>query len=340
MQAHFSNARPGMRVLMVTPQLPRPGRPGTLAPTVRQIESIRALGLDVQVLEVRGVKRLKYLQRLPDLRALAASVDLIHAHFGYCGWLARSQRSRPVVVSFMGDDLLGTPDATGRISAFSRCVVQADRWLAQAVDAVIVKSADMARIVAPVEAHVIPNGVDLQVFRPIDRRAAKARLGLADDKRYVLFPGRPEEPRKAYPLAQAVVAETARRIGEPLELLPLGRVEADTVPLYMNACTAMVLTSYLEGSPNVVKEGMACNLPIVSVPVGDVSELLAGVNGCAICPRDAGALSEALANVLRRAEPTNGRAAVEQKKLDLTSIAREVIDVYVDVLARKRQCAA
>jgi glycosyltransferase involved in cell wall biosynthesis len=325
---------------MVTPQLPRPGRPGTLAPTVRQIESIRALGIDVQVLEVRGVRRLKYLQRLPDLRSLAASVDLIHAHFGYCGWLARSQRSRPVVVSFMGDDLLGTPDMTGRTSAFSRCVVQADRWLARAVDAVIVKSAAMASVIAPVKAHVIPNGVDLNTFRPIDQRAAKAHLELADHKRYVLFPGWPEEPRKAFPLARAVVEETSRRLGEPLELLPLRRVEADAVPLYMNACDAMVLTSYLEGSPNVVKEAMACDLPIVSVPVGDVAELLTGVDASAICPRDVAALSAALANVLRRAERTNGRAAVEKKQLDLMSVALKVVDVYVDVLTGKRTCAA
>jgi glycosyltransferase involved in cell wall biosynthesis len=329
-----------MRILMVTPQLPGPGRPGTLAPTVRQIESIRALGIDVQVLEVRGVKRLKYLQRLPDLRSLAASVDLIHAHYGYCGWLARSQRSRPVIVSFMGDDLLGTPDVTGRISAFSKCVVQADRWLAHAVDAVIVKSAAMAGIIAPVQAHVIPNGVDLNAFRPMDTGAAKARLGLADHQRYVLFPGRPEEPRKGFPLARAVVTETARRIGEPLELLTLGRVEPDEVPLYMNACNAMVLTSFLEGSPNVVKEALACNLPIVSVPVGDVSELLAGVGGCAICPRNIGELSLGLANVLQHAQPTNGRTAVKEKGLDLASVARKVVAVYVDVLSRQRRCAA
>jgi glycosyltransferase involved in cell wall biosynthesis len=329
-----------MRILMVTPTLPHPGRPGTMAPTARQIESIRALGIDVQILEVRGVKRLKYLQRLGDLRALTPSADLIHAHYGFCGWLARSQRSKPVVVSFMGDDLLGTPDVKGRVSAISRCVVQADRWLAHAVDAVIVKSAAMAGIVAPVKAHVIPNGVDLNTFRPMDMRAAKALLGLADHTRYVLFPGRPEVPRKGFRLAQAVVKETARRLGEPLELLPLGGVEPDKVPVYMNACIAMVLTSFWEGSPNVVKEAMACNLPIVSVPVGDVSELLAGVDGCAICPRDISELSMALASVLQRAAPTNGRTAVEQKRLDLRSVARKVVDLYDDVLSRKRTCAA
>jgi glycosyltransferase involved in cell wall biosynthesis len=307
-----------------------------MAPVARQIESVRALGAQVEVLEVRGVKRLKYLQSLVCLRSLATSVDLIHAHYGYCGWVARSQLSKPVVVSFMGDDLLGTPDFTGRALPFSRWVVQADRWLARAVDAVIVKSAEMARVVAPLKAHIIPNGVDLRVFQPIDMRAARGLIGLADDKRYILFPGRPEEARKGFPLAQAVVQETARRINEPLELKPLRGVAADKVPLYMNACDAMVLTSFWEGSPNVVKEAMACNLPVVSAPVGDAPELLADVDGCAVCPREVEPLVVALVTVLGRSQRTNGRAALERKGLDLPSVARKVMDVYVDVLTRSR----
>jgi glycosyltransferase involved in cell wall biosynthesis len=340
MQNSVSDVARTVRVLMVASQLPRPGQPGTMAPAVRQIESIRALGVEVQVLPVRGAKGLKYVRGAGNLRSLTPSVDLIHAHYGYSGWLARTQIRKPVIVTFLGDDLLGTPDLTGRMTTFSKCVVRADRWLAHAVDAVIVVSAAMARVIAPVKAYVIPQGVDLNAFCPMDMREAKARLGLADHTRYVLFPGRPEVPRKAFPLAQTVVKETARRTGKPLELLPLGRVEPSQVPLYMNACAAMVLTSFSEGSPNVVKEAMACNRPIVSVPVGDVSELLAGVNGCAICPRDVGELSAALADVLQHAEPTNGRIAVEQKGLDLPSVARKIVDLYADVLSRKQACAA
>jgi glycosyltransferase involved in cell wall biosynthesis len=325
-----------MRILMVTSQLPTPAQPGSMAPVARQIESVRALGAEVEVLEIRGVKRLKYLQSLAVLRSLATSVDLIHAHYGYCGWVARSQLSKPVVVSFMGDDLLGTPDVTGRARPFSRWVVQADCWLARTVDAVIVKSAEMARIIAPVKVHIIPNGVDLRVFRPIDARAARGLIGLADNKRYILFPGRPEEPRKGFALAQAAVKETAERTNEPLELISLWGVAPYKVPLYMNACDAMVLTSFWEGSPNVVKEAMACNLPVVSVPVGDVPELLADVDGCSVCPREVEALAVALVKVLGRIQRTNGRVALERKGLDLLSVARKLMNVYVDVLTRSR----
>jgi glycosyltransferase involved in cell wall biosynthesis len=329
-----------MRILMITPALPGPGRPGTMAPTARQIESIRTLGAHVDVLEVRGVRRFKYLQCLPSLRTLLPSADLVHAHFGYCGWLARSQRSKPVVVSFMGDDLLGTPDVTGHVSPFSRCVVQADRWLAQTADAVIVKSAEMARVVAPVKAHVIPNGVDLQAFVPMDGAAARGLLGWPESRRYVLFAGNPDVPRKGFALARAAATMAARRIAGPLELVPLCRVSPERVPLYMNACGVLLMTSFLEGSPNVVKEAMACNLPVVSVPVGDVPELLADVDGCVICPRDPQDLAAALVRTLRCARRTNGRAALERRGLALPSVARKVVNVYLDVLSRKRICAA
>jgi glycosyltransferase involved in cell wall biosynthesis len=329
-----------MRILMVTPQLPSQARPGTMAPTARQIESLRALGAEVDVLEVRGARRLKYLQSLGSLWSFARSVDLIHAHFGYCGWIARSHLRKPVVVSFMGDDLLGTPDAAGRVSAASNLVVQIDRWVARTVDAVIVKSAEMARIVAPVRAHVIPNGVDLGAFSPMDAADARAALGWPHGKRYVLFAGNPETPRKGFPLARAAAIEAEERMAEPLELVPLARVAPDRVALYMNACDAMLMTSFLEGSPNVVKEAMACNLPVVSVPVGDVPELLADVSGCAVCRRDPHELGGALIQVLQRGQRTNGRVALERKGLDVASVARKVMDVYVDVLARKQRCAA
>ena len=325
---------------MVTPQLPSQGRPGTLAPTVRQIESVRALGADVSVLEVRGIKRLKYLQSLGRLWSLARSVDLIHAHFGYCGWLARSYVRKPVVVSFMGDDLLGTPDWAGRVGAASNLIVQIDRWVARTVDAVIVKSSEMARVVAPVPAHVIPNGVDLQAFSPMNAARARSALGWSEGDRYVLFAGNPDSPRKGFPLARAAAAQAAAAMTERLKLIPLSQVPPERVPLYMNACDALLMTSFLEGSPNVVKEAMACNLPVVSVPVGDVPELLTDVSGCAVCARDASDLASALAQILHHGQRTNGRVVLERRGLDLPSVARRVVDVYIDVLSRKQRCAA
>jgi glycosyltransferase involved in cell wall biosynthesis len=328
-----------MRVLMVTSQLPTAAEPGSMAPLARQIESVRATGAHVEVLEIKGGRGLKYLRALPRLWELARAVDLIHAHYGYCGIVARGQFGKPVVVSFMGDDVLGTPDGEGRVTPLSRLVVYADRWLAHVVDAVIVKSAEMAQVVAPVRAHIVPNGVDFQTFRPMESAAARAELGWTDDKGYVLFAGCPDNPRKGFPLARAAAMSASRRMGQPLELVPLWGVAPDRVPLYMNACRALVMTSLWEGSPNVVKEAMACNLPVVSVPVGDVPELLDGVEGCAVGPRDADALGALLAQVLADGRRSEGRAALERKGLDLESVARRVVGIYEEVLARTWSCA-
>jgi glycosyltransferase involved in cell wall biosynthesis len=325
-----------MRVLTITSELPTPTRPGSMAPVLRQIQSLRCVGASVKVLEIKGSSKFKYLEALPRVWALARSVDIIHAHYGFCGWIGRAQVNKPVVVSFMGDDLLGTPDADGRKTRLSYLIVTADRWLARGVDAVIVKSEEMAAIVAPVKAHVIPNGIDLQAFRPMDTRKARAALGWPERKRYVLFPSSPDIPRKGFALARDVVNRASIRVNEPLELISLWGVALDKVPLYMNASEAMLLTSFWEGSPNVVKEAMACDLPVVSVPVGDIPELLSGLDGCAICPRESEPLAQALAAVLSRHHRTEGRCALKRKGLDLDSVARKVLNVYEEVLRKSR----
>lgn len=321
-----------MKVLMVTPELPRPAQSGTLGPVARQIESIRRMGVEVTVVEPRGAKGAKYLQSLPRLWSAARQADLVHAHYGFCGWLARASVGRPIVVSFMGDDLLGTPNRGGRATAISRLFVRLNRRLARSVDAVIVKSSEMAGVVAPVSAHVIPNGVDLELFQPMDCRAARSALGWTGRERRVLFPGNPADPRKGFSLARIAVDRAAAQLHERLELITLRGVAANQVPAYMNACDAMLMVSLWEGSPNVVKEALACNLPIVSVPVGDVSERLEGVSGCHICTRDSEALGQALYQALQDGRRTTGRAALARDGLDQESVARAIIQIYTGVL--------
>jgi glycosyltransferase involved in cell wall biosynthesis len=321
-----------MRILMVTSQLPREGRSLDMAPLMRQIESLRRAGVEIDVLEVTGPRRWKYGLALRELLRRARRADLIHAHYAYCGWLARTRVKRPVVCSFMGDDVLGTPDAQGRISAASRLVVRGSRVLARLVDAAIVKSAQMARILAPAGTIVIPNGVDITAFRPMPAHDTRRELGWDVSRRYVLFPGNPANPRKGFDLASRAVDFARKTLNQPLELTPLWDVPPERVPLCMNACDAMLMTSWLEGSPNVVKEAMACNTPIASVEVGDTPELLAGVEGCRLAPRSPEVLGQELAALLERRGRSDGRAAILARGLDLESVAERIIDVYRRVL--------
>lgn len=326
-----------MRILMITHPLPTITQPNTMAPVARQIESLRDMGAQVDVLEIKGIPKLKFIQAFPSMRTFAQSADIVHAHYGHCGWLGRLQFRKPLVVSFMGSDLLGTPTINGYIKPIKRLERSINRWFAHTVDAIIVKSAEMAEAAMPVKAHVVPNGVDVNAFKPMDPQKARAFLGWSQSHRYILFPGNPATPRKAFPLARAAVTLASEKMDDSLKLMALDRVEPDKVPFYMNACDAMLMTSYIEGSPNVVKEAMACNLPVVSVPVGDVAELLDGVPGYKICPRNVKVLAETLISTLLDAQIVEGRSALKRKGLDLENVARELIRIYSDVLASNRK---
>jgi len=323
-----SSASRTVRVLVLSSRLPAGGRSLTMAPLVRQIDSLRAAGVDVSSYQVVGLPKIKYLKAIPEVRKLARGVDLIHAHYGFCGWVARLASDRPIVVSLMGSDLLGAPDREGRIGFWSRWEVRSTRHLAPRVDQVIVKSVEMAAVLSGVPSHVIPNGVDIEAFRPRSRTEARRVLGWPPDVPTVLFPGNPEHPRKAYPLARAAVEWAQDRLGREIRLVALRGVAPGQVATYMNACDAMVLTSFSEGSPNVVKEAMASDLPVVSVPVGDVPHLLEDVPGCFVCSRDPEALGERLVLVLRERPAAGGRKAVQARGLDLASVAARIIKVY------------
>jgi glycosyltransferase involved in cell wall biosynthesis len=204
--------------------------------------------------------------------------------------------------------------------------------VARQADAVIVKSVAMAKVLAPLEVHVIPNGVDTDLFRPLDRQASRAQLGWPAERHIVVFPNNPALPVKDFPLAQRVVEQASRRIGKPIDLMPLWGIEPTAMPLYFNAADAILMTSIAEGSPNAVKEALACDAAIVATAVGDIAMQLSGVEGCFAGPRSAETLGEALGAILRNRPAPNGRAALINRGLDLDTVARRVLTVYQDVV--------
>lgn len=326
-----------MRVLMICPELPSEGRPGSMAPAARQFDSLRALGVELVVHDMRGLPIVKYLLALPWIRKVAKEVDVIHAHFGYCGWLAflatRLMRKRPpIVMSYMGDDLLGTPyNEQGDQEWFSTVMVRWNQWLAPRMNKVIVKSREMAGVVASTDCTVVPNGVDANRFSPVGQAEARQRLGLEPNQIYVLFPGDSNNPRKGFTLASEAVQLAAEQLGQSVEILKLWGVKPDEVPLYMSACDAMTMTSLIEGSPNVVKEALAVDTAIVGVPVGDVHEILEDIEGCFCVSRDASELAEALVQAIRIGK-SQGRDALLSKRLDLESVALRIINLYHDAI--------
>jgi glycosyltransferase involved in cell wall biosynthesis len=176
--------------------------------------------------------------------------------------------------------------------------------------------------------HVIPNGVDLERFAPLDHEEARLRLGWSGRTLNVLFVGNPELPRKNFALAKSVCDELARRHHE-VSLRVAWDIAPDQVPIWLSASDALIFPSLSEGSPNVIKEAMAAELPIVSAPVGDVPERLAGVAGTFIAERRVDVMADALTSALRVGRATAAREAVTELSID--RVAARVIDVYRQV---------
>ncbi len=325
------------RVLMVTGAYPTKERPHS-APFIKsQVDSLNAAGVEVEVIHPRpGPVPFRYASAAVQtfLKVLTGRFDTVHGHYGLWCLVARLQWTTPVVASFLGDDLLGTVTAKGGYSTKGAFIARISRWLCHRVDAVIVKSEGMkkAASVSGDNIVVIPNGVDFELFHPIPRAEARAALGWDQDRYYVLFGNDRQIPVKNFPLAQAAI-ERLRTRGISAELVVANGFPQTTLVQYINASNALILPSIAEGSPNIVKETMACNVPVVATNVGDVLQVIGHTKGCKVCHSDPDALAAALEEALLHTQPTTGRADIAH--LDRSIVAKQIIAVYEQITSRK-----
>ena len=320
------------RVLVVTNLWPTEADPGFGSFVQDQMESLRPLGVEYEVLFINGREsQWNYLRAIPEMwrRLRANKFDLIHAHFGLAGLVARCQLSLPLVVTFHGDDVLGRPTRTGRITLMGRFFQVSSFLLAPLASAVIVQSREMRGKLKLARAQIIPCGIDLDLFHPLDPVEARRTLELDPGKKYVLFAYNPTEPRKRFDLIEAAVAR-AREQAPELEILHVrGKPHAE-LPLYMNAADMLVLASVAEGGPLVTKEALATGLPVISVNVGDAVDLIYESDGNFLVPRQSQSIAEKIVQVCRRGGRSQGRERLIPYSMHAT--AKKVLEVYERVV--------
>ena len=288
-----------------------------------QVASLRNEGIEVDVLFVNGLEnKLNYLWGIFRLwgRLLTHRYDLIHAHYVFSGMIARTQFLCPVVLTHHGPEFWNWQ--------FTPC-----RVITPLVDKVILVSQEMYDRLKFEKAQVIPCGIDFDLFKPMPKEKAREELGLPQDKKLILWVGEYTRPEKRFDIVQEAVA-LAQQKDPTIEFLLVAGQPHHTIPKFMNAGDVLLLTSDAEGSPMVIKEAMACNTPIVSVPVGDVAEVIGGTDGCYICTQDPTDVAEKLHIALAYGKQTDGREKTGH--LELSQIAKKIITQYQEVLHRKR----
>jgi len=323
------------KIGVITSIYPTPADPTQGTFVEQQVKGMRDRGVQIEIVHID--RRRHGMMEYRKIRALVQGCikdynpDIVHCMYG--GVLAdettRAAGSKPVVVSYCGSDLFGDGVGSWLRHAVGAYRVSASARAARRAAAIIVKSAGLAaalpRDVDTAKVFVLPNGVDLNRFRPLDRQQCRSHLGWNDDRFHVLFTNGNGDPRKRLELARSAVDRLQRR-GIRAELNIIPRVSHSEVPVWMNAADAVILTSIHEGSPNAIKEALACNRPVVSVDVGDVRQRIEGVAGCYLVAADPEALADALNSVY--AGPRSVMARANMESLSLEATTTKLIEIY------------
>lgn len=309
-----------MRVLVVTNFEPDEAAPQRGQWVRDQVDEVRRRGVEVEVFSFppgRG----EYIPATRRLRSLLRRrrFDLVHAHYGLAGWCARLAGARPLLVTFHGTDV-----RHGVVGPLSRRLAWRVEMVA-AVSRALFEAENGRPGLPPVPGSaVLPCGPDLKRFQPLPRAEARAALGLDPHGRFLFFPANPARPEKRHDRAAELAGACDAR------LLSGGSIEPEQMPLWLNAANAVLVTSDYEGFGMATIEALACEVPVLSTPVGIAPYALTGIDGCLCTAFDLAIWGAAARSHLEQEDPRvagAGRAA----SLSAERMAERVIEAYRDV---------
>jgi|ERR1035437_430203 glycosyltransferase involved in cell wall biosynthesis len=271
---------------------------------------------------IRGKGIFGYLKNIPGLMKFIKQTkpDIIHAHYGLSGILANFQRKIPVITTFHGSDINDKS-----VRKFSKIASIISNHI------ILVSPGFFEKLRIKENFSVIPCGIDLDIFYPILKDDARQKMNLDINSKIVLFAGASDNKVKNFNLAEKAI----NLLNFTVQLIELKSYTRDEVNLLLNACDVALLTSFNEGSPQFIKEAMACNCPIVATEVGDIKWVFGDTDGCYLATFDAIELAEKVKKAIgfaRTKGRTNGREQIIKLGLDSETIARKIIDVYNKVL--------
>lgn len=304
---------------------------GRIAPFIaEQAESLKKQGIEIDFYPVEQKGISGYLKsRTPLMSKIKLfHPDVIHAHYGLSGLLANLQRRIPVVTTYHGSDINDNkvfPFSLVSMVLSAHNIVVSERNSQKSEFSPIPLPGRRGR---KEKQSLIPCGVDTELFVPMEKNEVRKRLSMQEDKRYVLFSGAFNNEVKNPGLALEAV-----KLLSGVELIELKGYTREQVVSLMNAADVALMTSFTEGSPQFIKEAMACNLPVVSVPVGDVPEIMKDIEGCYICTYDVEDVAGKLKTAMCFGKRTTGRERMLEWGLDLETVAGKIRGVYEKVMS-------
>jgi glycosyltransferase involved in cell wall biosynthesis len=301
----------------------RSGNNGLDAVSQNQADSLIQLGIHVTYFDIIGNGGWGYLKNIPKLRKVIAleDPDILHAHYALSGIIAALAFSeKPVVVSLMGSDI----NYASRFFLFVIRIFIYYFW-----KATIVKTTVMKHRLGIEKVYIVPNGVNLKIFHQIHKSIAVKKLFWNLKSRNILFGSDPVRIEKNYDLFRKSV-EKLKPVYQGIEIHYLKGIQRENVYLHYCASDVLVLTSEYEGSPNVIKEAMACNCPIVSTDAGDVKEIISATEGCFITSSDPGDVSQKIKLALEFGRRTTGRDKIKHLSSEL--VAKKLINIYEGIM--------
>lgn len=291
---------------------------GRIAPfIIDQVEALQKAGVVCEYFTVKGKGIKGYLLNLLPLwrKIKAFKPDIIHAHYGLTGVLANLQRKIPVVTTYHGSDI-NNP----KVRRFSKIAIRFSSWN------IFVSQKNIQLSGVKKNFSLIPCGVDTSVFMPMDKDLCRQYFGFELDEKLILFAGAFHNKVKNPELAIEAVAKIPNA-----RLLELKGYSRTQVAKLMNAVDVCLMTSHSEGSPQFIKEAMACNCPVVSVNVGDVEEIISETKGCYIADNEQEKLVKCIEQTLINNERANGMLRIMHLGLNADSIAQRIITIYKNI---------
>ena len=285
-----------------------------------QGEALRRLGVNVFYYAVRGKQVKGYLSALPGLKKSIEDnhIDIVHAHYGFCGALAVMQRSVPVVITFHNGETL---------SFKGKLISSTAAWFSK-YNIFVAKHIHDKLFKVPKRYSIIPCGIDLEQLPLVDKEQAIKAMGLQTAVPNILFGGSFSNARKNYPLAKKALA----LLPYDVNLIELKGYSRKEVNLLLCGCDLFLMPTKSEGSPQVVKEALACNCPIVATGVADIPVLLSGISQCYTTGFDAAEIAGCIDSVLKSGQRSDGRERIVSMQLDNSQVAQRIKAIYEVIL--------